>query len=310
MKKSLLKILVCPICKGPVSLNISIITPDEEIVEGDLFCKACQHKYTIKRGVPWMLTHTETQRDIACGFNFQWWLRKIRFFEDKTLYGRNAAAEVMDFFDRLDIDPNMIKGKRILDAGCGSGRLVHSLSQYGCEVIGIDLTHLDWAYALNRDKCNVHIIRTDIFHLPFLKETFDLIWTEGVLHHTPDPCGAFRCLHEALKPGGSIYVWVYRHSPQERIRRLFHTTILPRPILFILCYFLVIPYATWQGLRILFRFRSTAFAFFDALSPKYQSGHSRDEVKGWLKSYCYSDIEIVEDRGMFWQAVWGIGKKK
>jgi ubiquinone/menaquinone biosynthesis C-methylase UbiE len=162
---------------------------------------------------------------------------------------------------------------------------------------------------LNQGHENVHIVRADLFNLPFPDETFDIVWSEGVLMITPDPKKGFISLQRVLKKGGLSYVWIYSKSPQERIRRLFRTPGLPRGFLFILSYLLVIPFAAWQALRILVRYRATAFAFFDALSPKYQSGHGREEVRNWFMSTGFSRVEMTEDRGPFWQAVWGVGVK-
>jgi ubiquinone/menaquinone biosynthesis C-methylase UbiE len=188
--------------------------------------------------------------------------------------------------------------------------LVGSLAAAGCEVVGVDLSHPVEAFELTREQPRGHIVTADIFELPFPDGSFDLVWSEGVLHHTPDPPKAFQSLQRVLKQGGKGYVWVYSKSPQERIRRLFHTPKLPRWILYLFCTLIVIPYAAWQGLRILMRYRSTVFAFFDALSPRYQSGHGREEIRGWFLSAGFERIDMTEDRGPFWQAVWGRGTKR
>jgi SAM-dependent methyltransferase len=311
MKKSLLDILVCPQCRAPLRLETPQTDRDsDEIQQGTLVCGKCGQKYMIRDGIPVLLMSTDYLAPISGSFGFQWRMRKKKLFETKTLYGRDPETALADFFERLRITPAEVRGKRILDAGCGSGILDHELSKTGCEVVGVDLSDPAGAYALNRDSGNVHIVRADIFNLPFADGTFDIVWSEGVLMITPDPKKAFLSLQRVLKKGGLGYVWIYSKSPQERIRRLLRTPRMPRSLLFILCYLLVIPYAAWQALRILIRYRATAFAFFDALSPKYQSGHGREEVRDWFLSTGFSAVEMTEDRGPFWQAVWGVGIKK
>ena len=50
-------------------------------------------------------------------------------------------------------------------------------------------------------------------HLPFAAETFDVVYSNGVLHHTPDTAGAIREAHRVLRPGGTAKVMLYhRHS--------------------------------------------------------------------------------------------------
>jgi len=311
MKKTLLDWVVCPQCKTLLRSETERVDDDtDEILQGTLICEQCRRRYPVLGGIPVLLVSADYQALISRSFGFQWRLKKRKLFESRTLYGRDPETALADFFERLNLHPEQIRGKRILDAGCGSGMLIPGLSRYECEIVGVDLSHPAEAFEHNRGRPNVHIITADLFQLPFPEKTFDIVWSEGVLHHTPDPSRAFASLQKSLKSGGTGYVWVYSKSPQERIRRLLRTYGLPRWILYGLCYCLVLPYAAWMGLRILLRFRSTAFAFFDALSPRYQSGHGREEVRNWFSSADFTRIEMTEDRGFFWQAVWGVGIKR
>ena len=54
MKKDLMEILVCPMCKGDLELTVEE-EADEEIVRGRLACKACSEVYPIDDGIPNML---------------------------------------------------------------------------------------------------------------------------------------------------------------------------------------------------------------------------------------------------------------
>jgi uncharacterized protein YbaR (Trm112 family) len=51
MKRDLMEILCCPVCKGDLTVDLE----KEEILEGSLFCKACNHRYEIKDGIPDLL---------------------------------------------------------------------------------------------------------------------------------------------------------------------------------------------------------------------------------------------------------------
>lgn len=53
MKRDLMEILCCPICKGDLALSVDV--EKDEILEGSLFCKACNHRYEIKDGIPDLL---------------------------------------------------------------------------------------------------------------------------------------------------------------------------------------------------------------------------------------------------------------
>ena len=49
-------------------------------------------------------------------------------------------------------------------------------------------------------------------HLPFAAETFDVVYSNGVLHHTPDTAGAIREVHRVLRPGGTAKVMLYHRN--------------------------------------------------------------------------------------------------
>ena len=53
MKRDLMEILCCPVCKGDLELRVDV--EKEEILEGSLFCKNCNHRYEIKDGIPDLL---------------------------------------------------------------------------------------------------------------------------------------------------------------------------------------------------------------------------------------------------------------
>ena len=57
---------------------------------------------------------------------------------------------------------------------------------------------------------NIHIIQADIMNLPFRRRVFDLIFSEGVLHHTPHTQSAFNSLLKHLAPGGEMAFYVYQ----------------------------------------------------------------------------------------------------
>lgn len=112
-------------------------------------------------------------------------------------------------------------GLRVLEIGCGLGTDGAQFAQAGADYTGIDLT--DAAIDLARK-------RFELFHLPgtfqtgdaeklnFPDETFDLIYSHGVLHHTPDIQSAVREIHRVLRPGGRSKVMLYhRNSYNYRI---------------------------------------------------------------------------------------------
>src|SRR5262249_17875305 len=128
--------------------------------------------------------------------------------------------------------------RRLLDAGVGAGRFAERASEKGAEVFGIDLTTaVDAAYRNIGARAGVHLIQADIFALPFRTHTFDLAYSIGVLHHTPDPAEPFSRVADVVKPGGRFAVYLYsRYGISHRMSDVIRhaTTRLPFAVMWAL----------------------------------------------------------------------------
>jgi SAM-dependent methyltransferase len=109
--------------------------------------------------------------------------------------------------------------RRILDAGCGNGRVTALLQRHApadSEIVGVDLTAADVARENLADLTNVTVRKADVLgDLSDLGE-FDFIYCQEVLHHTPDPKGGLLNLASLLAVGGEIAVYVYREKAPVR----------------------------------------------------------------------------------------------
>jgi SAM-dependent methyltransferase len=152
-----------------------------------------------------------------------------------------------------------------------------------------------------RDMANAAIIQGNILRPPLKPQSFDVVWSEGVIHHTPDAKAAFQQLARLLKPGGRIYIWLYPRTvnPYRLARDLLPGAWrLPSPVLLVLCRVLAVPmWLLAQPLRLIGvrrrSFGEIAFGLHDNLSPRYQSRHSVDEVCKWFNDAGLVDIEAV-----------------
>src|SRR5436309_14462511 len=107
------------------------------------------------------------------------------------------------------------RGLRVLEIGCGLGTDGVQFAKAGADYTGVDLT--DAAVELARKYFELLGLRgdfrtADAENLDFADETFDLVYSHGVLHHTPDTAGAVREIHRVLKPGGRAMVMVYHRG--------------------------------------------------------------------------------------------------
>jgi len=109
--------------------------------------------------------------------------------------------------------------RRVLDAGCGNGRVTALLDRHAppeAEIVAFDLTAADVARANLEDVERVTVHELDL--LGDLSELgrFDFVYCQEVLHHTGDPEGGLRNLAGLLAPGGELAIYVYRRKAPVR----------------------------------------------------------------------------------------------
>jgi SAM-dependent methyltransferase len=113
------------------------------------------------------------------------------------------------------------RGLRVLEIGCGLGTDGAQFAAAGADYTGVDLTEA--ATELARKRFQLFDLRgefrvADAENLDFADESFDLIYSHGVLHHTPDTARAVHEIHRVLRPGGRAIVMLYhRDSYNYRI---------------------------------------------------------------------------------------------
>jgi len=109
--------------------------------------------------------------------------------------------------------------ERVLDAGCGNGRVTALLAAQlapEAQVVGVDLTAWDVAAANLSGVPNASFAEADLLGDLSGLGRFDFVYCQEVLHHTGDPAGAFANLAERLTPGGEIAIYVYREKAPLR----------------------------------------------------------------------------------------------
>lgn len=107
------------------------------------------------------------------------------------------------------------RGQRVLEIGCGLGTDGAKFAQAGADYTGVDLTEA--AIELARKRFELFGLKgrfqvADAENLDFPSDSFDLVYSHGVLHHTPDIQAAIREMHRVLKPGGRAIVMLYHRG--------------------------------------------------------------------------------------------------
>lgn len=105
------------------------------------------------------------------------------------------------------------RGKKVLEIGVGAGSDFVNWARHGAEATGVDLTEHALRLTgerLQREGLRAELRLADAEHLAFPDESFDLVYSWGVLHHTPDTRRAIGEVHRVLKPGGRALIMLYR----------------------------------------------------------------------------------------------------
>src|SRR2546427_13128296 len=107
------------------------------------------------------------------------------------------------------------RGLRVLEIGCGLGTDGAQFAKAGADYTGVDLTEA--AIELARKRFELSDLKgdfrvADAENLDFPDESFDIVYSHGVLHHTPDTARAVREIHRVLKTGGRAIVMLYHRS--------------------------------------------------------------------------------------------------
>lgn len=232
-----MKFLACPACRADLALDVYERDGDH-VHEGCLTCRGCDTWYPITSGVPRLLvgefrgdhrafaerhglppapigaSAPATMVETRSSFSDKWNRSPRHAIDDPTTeewwdtwtatkFGYERPPELYEFYATR---------RRVLDVGCGVGQnLLRIARRTQGFVLGLDLSAAaDHAYANTRRQPNVAVVQADLMHPPFRAGSFDLITSDGVLHHTPSTAAAFASIAPLAEPGGFVGIHVYR----------------------------------------------------------------------------------------------------
>jgi SAM-dependent methyltransferase len=198
------ELLACPACAGALAADWS--------------CLGCGRRFDAPDGIPNLRVAGDERTEAV-----------RRFYERtpfpgypprESLQTLRARAERSEFARLLD---RAIPGDaRIVEVGCGTGQMCLYLARGDRVVIGADLARASlvlgaWAarrFGLDR----VQFVESDVGRGGVRVAAFDVVYSSGVLHHTPDPRASFARLAQLARPGGIIVLGLYNAFARVPLR--------------------------------------------------------------------------------------------
>jgi len=189
--------------------------------EGELACPSgC--RFPVVHGIPRFVPEV----NYASAFGLQWNRYRTLQLDSHTgmTISRDRLARLLG--GRLDV----VRGRKVLEAGCGAGRFSEILLANGAKLVAVDLSA---AVEANRETCREYpdyfVCQADILHLPFPPGRFDFVLCIGVIQHTPDPEATIAALCAQVAPGGTLVVDHYAPGYEMPFsRRMLRAALLRR----------------------------------------------------------------------------------
>ncbi|MFI4941922.1 MAG: class I SAM-dependent methyltransferase [Burkholderiales bacterium] len=134
----------------------------------------------------------------------------LEYFEGIEQYRYRTQPWTAQAIDRLELE-----GRRVLELGVGAGTDHIRIARRGARCVGIDLTPQSCVETRKRfalDGRSARLALADMEALPFRDRSFDVVYSLGAVHHTPDVARVAAEIARVLEPGGRAWVAVYHRS--------------------------------------------------------------------------------------------------
>lgn len=266
-------------------------------LDDDFTCEQ-GHSFSVVDGVPVLITGFDgAAASISGSFGREW--SYFRHGVDRT-WSQTVEERRGDFLRHVDLAPDDLVGKRVLDAGCGNGMLSAAIGEFGCDVFACDLSPSVHHAARYFKDSSISFLQANLMQHPFKNEAFDVVYCAGVLHHTPDTRSTFGRVAETVAPDGRLFVWLYHAMPstKQRLRTRVRSTVarMPEPVR----HGVAVGFAAKKTAAGRLRGQSelnwqeTLIGTHDFWTPRYRWEHTQEQLAAWFSEVGFSDVQVTE----------------
>lgn len=220
MHESLLELLTDPQDGGRLTITEGTPSLDGRLEEGQIGGPSGT-RYPVSNGIPRFVGVTQDSRtQVADAFGFKWAQRASYASDSFGRWYRSWLMARYGFSDDRTMAAFFGSVGRILEVGCGSG-LSSTLTLSGHspdqQWVGLDISSaVDIAKERLGALPSTEFIQADLLRPPFRQEVFDVVFAEGVLHHTVSTRQALEALVPLVRRGGHLLFYVYRRKSPIR----------------------------------------------------------------------------------------------
>jgi 2-polyprenyl-3-methyl-5-hydroxy-6-metoxy-1,4-benzoquinol methylase len=317
MNKEFIKKLIDPISRSNLVLTNAEYDDNGFVKTGNLESITENNIYYIIDYIPRFVQ----LNNYADSFGMQW--NKFSHTQLDSFTGTKISED--RFYLATNWNSNELKDKWILDVGCGAGRFAEVALKAGAYVVALDYSSAVTACYNNlKHYEKLLVVQGDIYELPFEYESFDFVYSLGVLQHTPNVYQAFLALPQMLKLNGKFCVDFYEKSwksiflPKywlrpitKRISKIKLFTFLEKavPYLFEISELLnktpfigqylkrIVPVANWSSTLPLTKIQLKDWALldtFDWLSPDFDNPQSKNTLIKWMTDADFKNVEVLK----------------
>jgi SAM-dependent methyltransferase len=251
------------------------------------------------------------------------------FGEQWTLYPDtggffSSSALFNDFLDPL-LTVRDVVGRRVADIGAGTGRFVNVLAAAGAaHVVAVEPSEAIRVLRDNTQRFRDRITYLDVTgdRLPASGD-LDYVFAIGVLHHIPDPDPVVAAAFRALRPGGTIAIWLYgregntlyllvarslwwltRRLPHDALALVARTLYPAVRCYMAACRWIPLPLAAYMR-RVMLPLTPDArrLVIYDQLNPAYAKYYTREEARGLIERGGFAGIRLHHRHGISWTVV-------
>ena len=312
---------------------------------GVLLCDACGTMYPILDGLPLLLTYrtgaheefmsrhgalvtrefasyrfpgkapASGEREVMASFSKEW----LEYDYDGVIWEMNYEDHEQRFLTEIGPALPRRTSRDFLEVGCGLGITTYlAQKNSGADAVGVDLSLAVWKACRHyRSNPFLHFAQASVFAMPFAEESFDVIYSRGVLHHTESTERAFASTAVLCRPGGTAYIWVYgTGSIKETVfrRAVYGLERAVRPVLssapdslpakaFLTA--MGTGYVFFNGMRRMLNgsiqpltLSRGVHAARDRFTPRYAHRHETSEVAGWFQRAGFDDLHVLDWKSM------------